>query len=64
MRPFFLSLPLLFVGLAQCQSIDLQVELMNQIGTDISRKGDLISGRVVSPAQFQGDMIDGTVTES
>ena len=37
---------------------------MNQIGTDTSRKGDMISGRVVAPAQLQGDVVEGKITES
>ncbi len=44
--------------------MEIQVELMNQIGTDSSRKGDLVSGRVLSPAQLQNDFIEGKITES
>jgi outer membrane protein OmpA-like peptidoglycan-associated protein len=55
---------LLIAGIVQAQSVELQVELMNQIGTDTSRKGDLISGRVVAPAQLQGDIVEGKITES
>jgi OOP family OmpA-OmpF porin len=64
MRLRFVWLPLLFAGYLQAQSIDLQAELMNQIGTDTSRKGDLISARVLIPAQFQGDIIEGKINES
>jgi len=52
MRLRFLLLPVLFVGCIQAQTLDLQVELMNQIGTDVSRKGDMVSGRVITPSQF------------
>ena len=54
----------MFAGFIQAQTIEIQVELMNQIGTDTSRKGDLISARVVSPAQLQGDVVEGKITES
>jgi OmpA-OmpF porin, OOP family len=64
MRLRFVWLPLLLAGYLQAQSIDLQAELMNQIGTDTSRKGDLISARVLMPAQFQGDIIEGKINES
>ncbi|MGC4048221.1 MAG: OmpA family protein [Paludibaculum sp.] len=64
-QPFpWLASMLLFAGIIHAQSIDLQVELMNQIGTDTSRKGDLISGRVLSPPQLQGDILEGRITES
>jgi OmpA-OmpF porin, OOP family len=54
----------LFAGFAQAQEIDLQVELMNRVGTETSRKGDLVSARVVSPASLQGDVVEGKITES
>jgi outer membrane protein OmpA-like peptidoglycan-associated protein len=57
-------LPVLFVGCIQAQTIDLHVELMNQIGTDVSRKGDMVSGRVMTPSQFQGDIVEGKIMES
>ncbi|MGJ5818327.1 OmpA family protein [Paludibaculum fermentans] len=64
-QPFtWLASMLLFTGCIQAQSIDIQVELMNQIGTDTSRKGDLISGRVIAPPQLQGDVVEGRITES
>lgn len=52
---------LLFVGACQAQEITLQVELMNNLDTESSRKGDLISGRVLSPAAFQGDIVEGKI---
>jgi OOP family OmpA-OmpF porin len=59
-------LPLTFLLAAslQAQPIQIQLELLNQIGTDTSRKGDLISGRVLTPANLQGDIIEGKITES
>lgn len=64
-QPFtWLASMLLFTGLIHAQSLDIQVELMNQIGTDTSRKGDLISGRVIAPPQLQGDVMEGRITES
>jgi outer membrane protein OmpA-like peptidoglycan-associated protein len=49
---------------APAQDIEIQAELMNGIGTGTSRKGDLISARVVAPAALQGDMLDGKVNDS
>lgn len=60
----FFSSAIFFAGLLQAQKLDLQIELMNQIGTDTSRKGDMISGRVLSPAPLQGDIVEGKITES
>jgi OmpA-OmpF porin, OOP family len=60
----WLAATLVFPALIQAQTVDLQVELMNQIGTDTSHKGDLISGRVLSPAPLQGDIVEGKITES
>jgi outer membrane protein OmpA-like peptidoglycan-associated protein len=44
--------------------MELKVELMNRVGTDTSRKGDLVSARVTSPSAFQGSVIEGKVSES
>lgn len=59
-----LALILLPASLLPAQSVDIQVELTNQIGTDTSRKGDTISGRVLSPANLKGDFVEGKITES
>ena len=59
-----LASALLFTGCLWAQTVEIQLELMNQIGTDTSRKGDLVSARVLSPAQLQGDMVEGKITES
>ncbi len=64
LRYAWLASTLIFAGLVEAQSVELQVELLNQIGTDTSRKGDLISGRVLSPPQFQNDIVSGKITES
>jgi len=58
------ALFVLCVGIAQAQEITLQVELMKTLSTGTSRKGDQISGRVMSPAAFQGDIVEGKVTNS
>jgi OmpA-OmpF porin, OOP family len=55
---------LLLPAAAVAQDIEIQVELMNRIGTDVSHKGDFISGRVLSPPQLQGDMVDGKIADS
>ncbi len=52
---------LLLVTSIQAQDIELQVELMNGLGTGTSRKGDLVSARVLSPAALQGDVVEGKV---
>jgi len=64
LRSAWLTTALAFFGFLQAQTVELQVELMNQIGTGTSGKGDLISGRVVSPAHLQGDIVEGKITES
>lgn len=47
---------------AQAQEIELQASLLYNLGTETSRKGDPISARVISPAAFQGDILEGKVT--
>ena len=49
---------------ALAQDIEIQAELMNGIGTGTSRKGDLISARVIAPTALQGDILDGKVNDS
>jgi len=58
----WVTFALLFVAVAQAQELQLQVELMSNLGTGTSRNGDLVSGRVISPAAFQGDIVEGKVT--
>ncbi len=53
----------LLAGVAQAQEMDLQVELMNRVGTESSRKGDLVSARIVSPADFQGSVVEGRIKD-
>src|SRR4051812_39521726 len=55
---------LLLAGLAPAQEMELQVELLNRVGTDTSRKGDMVSARILSPAGFAGSTVEGKVTES
>ncbi len=55
---------LLFCGAARAQEMELQVELMNRISTETSRKGDLVSARISSPAGFKGSIVEGKVAES
>jgi OmpA-OmpF porin, OOP family len=57
-------LAFLFAGIAQAQDMDFQVELMNRVGTETSRKGDLVSARVISPADFKGSIMEGKIAES
>jgi OmpA-OmpF porin, OOP family len=55
---------LLLAWTAPAQEVQLQAELMNQVGTDTSRKGDLVSARVVSPQALQGDILEGKVSDA
>jgi OmpA-OmpF porin, OOP family len=64
MRFRWVWMAVLFAGFAQAQESELQVELMNRIGTETSRRGDMVSARVVSPASLQGDVVEGKITES
>lgn len=57
----WLACALLLVSAAQAQDLQIQVELMNGLGTGTSHKGDLVSGRVVAPAALQGDVLEGKV---
>jgi OmpA-OmpF porin, OOP family len=56
-----LAFALLLVAAVQAQDVEIQVELMNGVGTGTSHKGDLISARVLSPAALQGDIAEGKV---
>jgi OmpA-OmpF porin, OOP family len=57
-------LAILLAGIAQAQEMEFQVELMNRVDTETSRKGDMVSARVVSPASFQGSVLEGKIKES
>jgi len=63
-RSMWIAFVLLFAGGARAQEIELQVELTKPVGTDISRKGDAISAKVLSPAALQGDTVEGKITDS
>jgi hypothetical protein len=54
---------LLAAGWAHAQEIDLQVELLNRVGTDTCRKGDLVTAKIVSPTGFVGSTVEGKVTQ-
>jgi OmpA-OmpF porin, OOP family len=57
-------LAFLLAGIAQAQEMELQVELMNRVGTETNRKGDLVSARIISPSGFQGSVLEGKIAES
>jgi outer membrane protein OmpA-like peptidoglycan-associated protein len=57
-------LMVLLAGLVQAQEMEFQVELMNRVGTETSRKGDLVTARILAPAAFQGSTVEGKITES
>jgi outer membrane protein OmpA-like peptidoglycan-associated protein len=59
-----LGFAFLLAGPALAQELDIQVQLTNAMGTDISRKGDPVSAQVVSPPALQGDIVEGKVNES
>ena len=44
-------------AIAVAQDVSIQAELLGQIGTETSRKGDPISARVLSPAGMQGAVL-------
>jgi hypothetical protein len=54
---------LLLTSAVLAQDLDLQIELMEPLGTKVSHKGDKVFGRVRNPDAFKGDTVDGTVTE-
>ena len=58
-----IGLLLLPAAVAFAQDIEIQAELMNKVGTETSRKGDLISARVLSPPALKGDILDGKVND-
>jgi OmpA-OmpF porin, OOP family len=61
----FMVACLLLPGAAlMAQDLEMQVELMSRVGTDVNRKGDLISGRVLSPPQLQGDFVEGKISDA
>ena len=41
----------------------MRVELMNNISTDVSQKGDRFQARVLEPNQFQGAVLDGHIEQ-
>lgn len=41
-----------------------QVKLLGPISTQTSKKGDKITAQVINPADFQGDVMEGSVRES
>jgi OmpA-OmpF porin, OOP family len=57
-------LAFLLAGIAQAQEMEFQVELMNRVGTETSRKGDMVSARIVTPSGFQGSVLEGKIVES
>jgi OmpA-OmpF porin, OOP family len=59
----------LFLSLALCggllaQEMSFTVALANRLSTETNRKGDSVTARVLQPAQFEGDIVAGHVTES
>ncbi len=59
-----MCLVVLFAGGVCAQEIELQAQLSAPLGTDTNRKGDLISAVVLNPAAFQGDVLEGRITDS
>src|SRR5205085_9471522 len=40
----------------------MRVELLTNLSTDVTQKGDRFQARVIEPAEFQGAMIEGHVS--
>jgi OOP family OmpA-OmpF porin len=60
----YAGLVFVLAGLAWAQELELQVELLNRVGTESSRPGDPVSARIVSPASLQGSVLEGKVNQS
>jgi hypothetical protein len=54
----------LSVAVAHAQETRFTVRLSQPLSTARNHKGDPVSAKVVSPNDFKGDTIRGTVTES
>lgn len=50
-------------GGAMAQDISFTIKLTTPLSTSTSHKGDPVSGQVVQPANFAGDLMQGHVTE-
>ncbi len=50
--------------IAWCQSGEFVVKLLSPLSTETSRKGDKVTAQVVSPSQYRGAYMEGTVKES
>jgi OmpA-OmpF porin, OOP family len=46
------------------QEMSFTVALANRLSTEANRKGDSVTARVLQPVQFEGDTVEGHVTES
>jgi hypothetical protein len=40
---------------------DFRVKLLNTVSTETSRVGDTVTARVLAPAEFRGDLLEGSV---
>ena len=54
----------LWIGLAQAQDTEIQVELMGPLSTQSSHKGDRVFARVIAPQNLAGDMMEGKVSNA
>jgi OmpA-OmpF porin, OOP family len=62
LRRVLLAWLILPVAIAMAQEMEITAELMNRVGTEVSHKGDQISGRVLSPSSLQGDVLEGRIS--
>jgi OmpA-OmpF porin, OOP family len=54
----------LWCGAAAAQETAITVALSNRLSTQTSHKGDAVEARVLQPPQFEGDTMQGHVTEA
>jgi hypothetical protein len=53
-----------FLAAQSIPETDFRVRLLGPISTETSRRGDQITAQVLSPAEFQGAIMEGVIKES
>jgi hypothetical protein len=48
---------------ADAQEMEFRAMLMDRLEIGTSRKGDRVPARIIAPASFQGNMLEGKITE-
>jgi len=62
-RSLFL-LPALLIGTVAAEELPFTVELTTRLSTDVNHKGDPVTGRVIDPDTFRGELVQGHVTQA